>query len=151
MQQLFFHDFFVCKFWGANFLFRLSLLVVNTYCEYDCLHDHVCLSCSFEVLLVRFVAEMLLTTVFLALATVGGVRCSWRDGDNGVDRRGGDLPNMPISSVGSPGDCSDACDKNSGCVAWAFGTSGCGGSNSTACWLKNALMPQSLDSCRVSC
>ena len=94
---------------------------------------------------------MLLTTVFLALVTVHGVRCSWRDGDNGVDRVGGDLPNMPIRSVGSPGDCADACGKNSDCVAWAFGTSGCGGLNTTACWLKNAVMPQSLDPCRVSC
>lgn len=99
---------------------------------------------------VFFVVEMPLAAIALALVAVGGVSCSWQNGDDGVDRSGGDLPNMPVNSVAGPSDCAAMCDKNSDCVAWAYGKSSCEGSTSTSCWLKNAVMPQSLNSCRVS-
>lgn len=71
-----------------------------------------------------------------ALATVA--RAAWSDGDAGVNRMYGDLPNMPFSSA-SASSCYSSCMSNSACAAWVFNTPG------SLCWLKNQVMPPNYD------
>ena len=89
----------------------------------------------------------LLALLFLTCKT----RADWLDGNDGVDRSGNDLPNMPISlKEGSkPRDCASMCSNNPECQAWVFSKPNCGGSGNQ-CWFKAAVPKQVQDSCKVS-
>ena len=78
---------------------------------------------------------------------------SWQDGDDGVDRPNGDLPDMPIQlNASQPASvCAQLCQKEAQCVAWAYCKADCGGSTSSSqCYLKSTLTQQTYNSCRVS-
>ena len=89
---------------------------------------------------------------FLLVVVLSAV-CSadWQDGNDGVDRLGGDLTNMPIAlKTGSaPEDCAQLCYSSSQCKAWAFCKPNCGGSTDPQCYLKANVTQQSLNPCRV--
>ena len=88
----------------------------------------------------------------LSLLLAASVAGSWLDGDDGVDRAYGDLPNMPIemNSSASPSDCAKLCEGESKCVAWAYSKPNCSSNKSPLCYLKAEVMPQSANPCRVS-
>ena len=87
----------------------------------------------------------------VSLHFIGSCSADWLDGDVGVDRPNGDLPNMPISfnSTQKATDCAKMCMANSKCVAWAYCVPNCGGSKAASCYLKQNLMPQTANPCRV--
>ena len=116
----------------------------------------------------RSIALLLLISVSLLLC--GGSEAAWSDGDDGVDRRNGDLPGYPIplASGAAPSVCAAKCAAEEKCQAWAYGKADCDtahGNNdvgvhgkhrpgtvkdsSPMCWLKGSITPQSLDKCRV--
>jgi len=88
-----------------------------------------------------------LLSLLLAAAAAG----SWLDGDDGVDRVSGDLPNMPMkmNSSASPSDCAKLCEAESKCVAWVYSKPSCKGMSYPLCYLKEAEMQQSYNPCRV--
>jgi len=80
------------------------------------------------------------------------INADWLDGDIGVDRRNGDLPNMPIpfNSSQTPADCAKMCINNTDCLAWAYCIPNCGGHKQPSCYLKGNVTTQSSNPCRVS-
>ena len=88
----------------------------------------------------------------LSLLLAASVAGSWLDGDDGVDRAYGDLPNMPIemNSSALPSDCAKLCEGESKCVAWVYSKPNCSSNKSPLCYLKAEVMPQSANPCRVS-
>lgn len=92
------------------------------------------------------VCHILVICLLAALASA-----DWMDGDDGIDRRNGDLPNMPINlkSGAAPRDCAQLCVASAECKGWAFCKENCSGSTTPQCFLKAQLQPQSYDSCRV--
>ncbi|XP_065186897.1 uncharacterized protein LOC135817607 [Sycon ciliatum] len=98
----------------------------------------------------------------LLLFGAGASEGAWEDGDDGVDRRNGDLPGMPVKLEpgNKPSDCADMCVANEQCVSWAFGKANCTeeyitldwvrDSAAPMCWLKGQVTQQSADKCRVS-
>ena len=81
-------------------------------------------------------------------------RGDWADGNDGVDRADGDLPNMPIhlkAGAASPKDCAQLCYSSDQCKAWAFVKPNCSGTPATPmCYLKAQVTQQRADPCRVS-
>ncbi len=82
------------------------------------------------------------------------VSADWLDGNDGVDRYGSDLPDMPIDlkngSAAPPRDCAEMCNDSPECKAWAFAKPNCGGSSGTPqCYLKALLPDQVKNPCRV--
>ena len=78
----------------------------------------------------------------------------WQDGNDGVDRRNGDLLSVPISlkAGATPRDCAQMCYANTQCKAWTFSKPNCSGSAVTAqCYFKAEVTQQSRDLCKVSC
>ncbi len=94
--------------------------------------------------------EMLRSLVLaVVVATTAG---QWLNGDDSVDRAYGDLPNMPIALNASsqPSDCAKLCLASGQCVAWAYCKPRCGGSgDQPSCYLKEKVMVQSYNPCRV--
>ena len=78
-------------------------------------------------------------------------KADWQDGNDGVDRTNGDLPNMPISlkSGSAPKDCAQMCYSSSQCKAWVFTKPNCSGSTGPQCSLKATVTQQSSNTCRV--
>jgi hypothetical protein len=76
------------------------------------------------------------------------VSSDYLDGDDGVDRPYGDLPNQPtILAAGTqPRDCANLCLQTSACVCWAW----IKGANPPQCYLKNQLITPIANSERVS-
>ncbi len=96
-------------------------------------------------------AVMMLRSLFLILLAASA-SCLWLDGDDGVDRRNGDLPNMPVALnlSAQPSDCGRLCLATHQCVAWAYGKPQCSGAGQQPmCWLKGAVTTQSYNLCRV--
>jgi hypothetical protein len=65
----------------------------------------------------------------------------------------GDLAGMPIAlhTGDQPTVCSKLCDMNQECVCWAYSKANCTGDGAVPlCYLKEKVMPQSLNKCRVS-
>ena len=94
---------------------------------------------------------MFLVALFCALVFHVG-SASLSDGDDGVDRMDGDIAGMPITLQANdkPSVCSKMCDSNPQCVCWAYCKANCSGDPSAPlCYLKDKLMPQSLNPCRV--
>lgn len=94
--------------------------------------------------------ELLLLVLAIYLSPCHG---DWADGNDGVDRMNGDLPNMPIplKSGAAPKDCAQLCYTGNQCKAWAFAKPNCNGSSATPqCFLKSQVTQQSADPCRVS-
>lgn len=89
--------------------------------------------------------------VIILLYFIGHCSADWLDGDVGVDRRNGDLPNMPIpfNSTQNASDCAKMCIATDDCVAWAYCIPNCGGATAASCYLKKSLMPQTANPCRV--
>ena len=81
------------------------------------------------------------------------VICSadWQDGNDGVDRLNGDLPNMPISlkADANPRKCSQLCYASNQCRAWVFNKPNCNGSVAAQCHLKAEVTQQSTNPCKV--
>ena len=77
----------------------------------------------------------------------------WADGNDGIDRMNGDLPNMPIQmkTGAAPKDCAQLCYASGQCKAWAYAKPSCNGSTSTTpqCSLKDQVTQQSVNPCRV--
>ena len=76
----------------------------------------------------------------------------WLNGDDGVDRAYGDLPDMPIglNSSEQASDCAKLCLASNQCVAWVYSKPSCGGGSSQPqCYLKAKVMAQSYNPCRV--
>ena len=88
---------------------------------------------------------------FLSLLLTASVAGSWLDGDDGVDRAYGDLPNMPIemNSSALPSDCAKLCEGESKCVAWAYCKPNCSSNKTPLCYQKAEVMPQTANPCRV--
>lgn len=95
--------------------------------------------------------EAYIILAIVSLYFTGSCSADWLDGDAGVDRPNGDLPNMPISfnSTQNASDCAKMCLANANCVAWAYCVPNCGGSGAASCYLKQNLMPQTANPCRV--
>ena len=92
---------------------------------------------------------------------------AWEDGDDGVDRRNGDLAGFPVAlkADGKPADCAAMCMSNAQCTAWAYGKANCHeerrrhdgqrrsrvgqADDNPMCWLKGSVTPQNADKCRV--
>lgn len=75
------------------------------------------------------------------------------DGDDGVDRPFGDLPDMPIvlNHTQPVSVCARLCQNNSQCASWAYSKAGCGGDGTTPyCYLKGDIPEQSYNPCRVT-
>lgn len=87
----------------------------------------------------------------LSLLLAASVAGSWLDGDDGVDRAYGDLPNMPIemNSSALPSDCAKLCEGESKCVAWAYCKPNCSSNKTPLCYQKAEVMPQTANPCRV--
>lgn len=77
----------------------------------------------------------------------------WQDGNDGVDRSGGDLPESPytLNTTAVPEDCASMCWVREQCVAWSYGKPACDNIHQIVplCWLKSNVPPQSLNKCRV--
>lgn len=73
------------------------------------------------------------------------------DGDDGVDRPFGDLPDMPIvlNHTQPVSVCARLCLNNSQCASWAYSKAGCGDSTTPYCYLKGVIPKQSYNPCRV--
>ena len=84
-------------------------------------------------------------------ACIAFCNADWQDGNDGVDRLGGDLPNMPISlkSGPAPKDCAQLCYSSSQCKAWVFSKPNCSASPGPQCFLKATVTQQSVNPCRV--
>ena len=92
-------------------------------------------------------------TVLFLCSFCGLVSADWLDGNDGVDRYGSDLPNMPLplKNGSGPRDCAEMCENNPECNAWALAKPSCGGStvSQPQCYLK-AIVPQQVKNpCRV--
>ena len=90
---------------------------------------------------------------FLLVLCVGAAADGWLDGDDGVDRPNGDLPNMPITNMScstAASACAALCADSSRCVAWAFRKPNCSSRVNPLCYLKGELMKQSYNSDIVS-
>jgi len=88
-----------------------------------------------------------LITLFLASC----IRADWLDGDIGVDRPNGDLPNMPIpfEAKQTAADCAKICMNKTDCLAWAYCTPNCGRDKQPSCYLKGNVTTQTPNPCRV--
>ena len=93
---------------------------------------------------------MKLAVLFLSIF-IAVCKADWQDGNDGVDRMNGDLPNMPISlKTGSaPKDCAQLCYSSSQCKAWSYCKPNCNGSTAPQCYLKASVTQQSANPCRV--
>lgn len=90
--------------------------------------------------------------LFLLFLSISCVLSAWEDGHDGVDRRNGDLPDMPITlnSTSPPSQCAKLCDTKIECKAWAYCKMNCNGQQQAPlCYLKAQVTAQSLDPCRV--
>ena len=80
----------------------------------------------------------------------------WADGNDGIDRMNGDLPDMPIQmkAGAAPKDCAQLCYASGQCKAWAYAKpkASCNETNLTTpqCFLKEQVTKQSVNPCRVS-
>ena len=86
---------------------------------------------------------------FLLVLCAGVAAGSWLDGDDGVDRPYGDLPDMPITNMSCSAvarDCATLCAGCRQCVAWAFRKPDCSSRVTPLCYLKGTLMEQSYNS-----
>lgn len=90
--------------------------------------------------------------VVLALSYVAVCSADWQDGNEGVDRMNGDLPDMPIQlkTGATSKDCAQFCYSSAQCKAWVFCKPNCGGSTAPQCYLKAEVTQQSANPCRVS-
>lgn len=103
-------------------------------------------------------------TMLLWLGACSTGMATERLGHVGVDRPGGDLPNMPVSMPSfqaAPEDCAKLCLANTACSAWVFESAGTcrssplvvqdsGQPAAAKCWLKATLTSQRAHPCRVS-
>ena len=102
------------------------------------------------------VAQRVAAAVALLLVAVclSPSLADWADGNDGIDRMDGDLPNMPIwlKKDGAPKDCAQLCYASGQCKAWAYAKAYCNDTNVTTprCFLKEQVTPQSVNPCRVS-
>ena len=95
---------------------------------------------------------MKLLVLFFLSVCIAISKSAWEDGNDGVDRTDGDLPNMPISmKTGSaPKDCAQLCYSSSQCKAWVYCKPNCSGSSTgPQCYLKGSVTQQSANKCRV--
>lgn len=103
-----------------------------------------------------YTAVLVNMEVFLCLCICLGLlatgRADWEDGNDGVDRPYGDLPNQPTTMDASaqPKDCAALCKANSACKAWAYIKANCQGPKVPLCYLKATINPQKRDTCIVS-
>ncbi len=94
-------------------------------------------------------ARSLFWLYYLVIISFRVTQSAWEDGDNGIDRVDGDMPNMPVDSD-APNKCATLCNNNNDCVAWAYCLPNCGGQRGSVCYLKSTITVQSLNPCRVS-
>ena len=90
--------------------------------------------------------------LFVLFLGISCVLSAWEDGHDGVDRKNGDLPGMPITlnSTSPPSQCAKLCDMKSECKAWAYSKMNCDGQQQAPlCYLKAQVTAQSLNPCRV--
>lgn len=80
------------------------------------------------------------------------VVADWEDGNDGVDRPNGDLPNQPIvlEASAQPKDCAGLCKANDACKAWAYLKANCEKPKVPWCYLKATITPQRRNTCIVS-
>ena len=93
----------------------------------------------------------LLVPLFLSVC-IAISKSAWEDGNDGVDRTDGDLPNMPIlmKTGSAPKDCAQLCYSSSQCKAWVYHKPNCNGSSTDPqCCLKGSVTQQSANICRV--
>ena len=89
--------------------------------------------------------------VVYILCLLSCVTCSWLNGDDGVDRPGGNLPGMPIlSRTQSASACAQLCERTPLCLAWAYSKADCGRETSPHCNLKATVSEQTYNPCIVS-
>ena len=94
---------------------------------------------------------MYVDVVLYVLCLLSCVTCSWLDGDDGVDRPGGNLPEMAIlNRTLSASACAQLCERNPLCLAWAYSKADCGGETSPHCNLKATVSEQAYNPCKVS-
>lgn len=95
--------------------------------------------------------EVFVFAGIISLCLFGSCSADWLDGDVGVDRPNGDLPNMPIpfNSTEKASDCAKMCVAKDECVAWAYCIPNCGGSQTASCYLKQNVTSQTANPCRV--
>ena len=76
---------------------------------------------------------------------------AWEDGDDGIDRAGGNLDHMPLplDAFDPPALCAQICQSNPVCVAWAYSKPNCDGQSHPNCYLKGTVTTQSLNNCMV--
>ena len=76
---------------------------------------------------------------------------AWENGDDGIDRVGGNLDQMPIpfDTLDPPELCAKICQTNPDCVAWVYAKPDCNEQNKPSCFLKGTITAQSLNSCMV--
>lgn len=89
--------------------------------------------------------------VLCFITGLSGAAALWMDGDDGVDRPYGDLPDMPIVlNVTQPVHaCARLCQNDLQCMSWAFSKPDCGGETTPYCYLKDVIPEQSYNPCRV--
>ena len=95
---------------------------------------------------------MLLLVALVCTVSFRAVTAALEDGDDGVDRMYGDIAGMPIplQANDKPSVCSKMCDSEQKCVCWAYSKANCSGDGAVPmCYLKEKVMPQSLNRCRV--
>lgn len=95
--------------------------------------------------------KVTVAVTIISLFFIGSCGADWLDGDVGVDRPNGDLPNMPIlfNSTQNAFDCAKMCLANVDCVAWAYCVPNCGGGEAASCYLKQNMTSQAANPCRV--
>ena len=98
---------------------------------------------------------MKVLVLFCCVLVSYSVPCTarWEDGNAGVDRKGGDLPHMPIElkEGAIPSDCAKLCYANDQCKAWSYHNASClRFSDHPECYLKDQVTDQIQSSCMVS-
>jgi len=95
----------------------------------------------------------LFLTSGVVLALLSCVCGSWLDGNVGVDRYGGNLPdqNFTMNMTALPKDCALLCHANAKCLAWVYVKANCGAATNPLCLQKGvANNSQSWNPCVVS-
>ena len=89
----------------------------------------------------------MLIRALAAAAIIQIVATSWLDGDDSVDRPGGDMLKAPIhlGANDPPEKCAMLCLETSDCVAWAYCKRARCDHKVPLCYLKNTITPQSWD------
>jgi len=149
---------------NASYVDCATLCIMNENCTYYQFSDVTCTNNDYSLCtLYAKVAMVSLINPESVCSSTGPAFIHPTDGilngHSGVDRVGGDMPNMPIilANNQTARDCAWMCHNTTNCVAWSFtpytnqsSAQSCGTHIAGGCYLKSAIPALSQDECTVS-